>query len=60
MFQVNAILLNRRIYGRGKTYSFCVIRGGLGNSAEGSGVNGADGGGSWVGGEYANVIDITF
>lgn len=60
MFQVSAILLNRRIYGRGKTYSPCVIRGGLGDSAKGSEVNGADGGGSWVGGEYANVIDITF
>lgn len=38
----------------------CVIRGGLGDSAEGSGADGVDGGGSWVGGEYANVIDITF
>jgi len=26
MFQVSVILLNRRIYGRGKTYSPCVIR----------------------------------
>lgn len=51
------IFLNPRIHGKGKTYSPCVIRGGLGDSG---GMDGADGSGSWVGGEYANVIDITF